>query len=126
MPTASVLRAAGDNEAVSPRLPGGVVPRHYRIELDVDLDGAAFTGTVGIDIDISETVGAIVCNAADLDIAEAFITRSDSLSGGGEPAGPGGGRQGRPSSARSAATVSSIRSWSPTKRSTRCSAPSST
>ena len=76
---------------MSPRLPGGVVPRHYRIELDVDLDGAAFTGTVGIDIDISEAVGAIVCNAADLDIAEAFITRSDSLSGGGEPAGPGGG-----------------------------------
>ncbi len=76
---------------MSPRLPGGVVPRHYRIELDVDLDGAAFTGTVGIDIDISEAVGTIVCNAADLDIAEAFITRSDSLSRGGEPAGPGGG-----------------------------------
>ncbi len=76
---------------MSPRLPGGVVPRHYRIELDVDLDGAAFTGTVGIDIDISEAVGAIVCNAADLDVAEAFITRSDCLSGGGESAGPGGG-----------------------------------
>ena len=76
---------------MSPRLPGGVVPRHYRIELDVDLDGAAFTGTVGIDIDISEAVGAIVCNAADLEVAEAFITRSDSLSRAGEPAGPGGG-----------------------------------
>ena len=77
------------------------MPRHYRIELDVDLDGAAFTGTVGIDIDIASTAGAIVCNAADLDIAEATITRSDGLgpgddrdadrTGGGEPAGPGAG-----------------------------------
>lgn len=77
------------------------MPRHYRIELDVDLDGAAFTGTVGIDIDIASTAGAIVCNAADLDIGEATITRSDGLgpgddrdadrTGGGEPAGPGAG-----------------------------------
>ena len=88
---------------MSPRLPGRVVPRRYRIELDVDLDGAAFTGTVGIDIDISETVGTIVCNAADLDISEAFITRGDLGAdgngtggrdrGGGddEPAGSGPG-----------------------------------
>ena len=62
---------------MSPRLPGGVAPRRYRIELDVDLDGAAFAGTVGIDIDITEAVGAIVCNAADLDITGAFITRGD-------------------------------------------------
>ena len=84
---------------MSLRLPSGVVPRHYRIELDVDLDGAAFTGTVGIDIDIASATDAIVCNAADLDIAEAFITRDDGLgpggdadeaeSGGGEPGGPG-------------------------------------
>lgn len=82
---------------MSLRLPGGVVPHHYRIELDVDLDGAAFTGTVGIDIDIASATNAIVCNAADLDIAEAFITRGDGLNpdddrdadrtGGGEPAG---------------------------------------
>ena len=86
---------------MSPRLPGGVVPRHYRIELDVDLDGAAFTGTVGIDIDIASATDAIVCNAADLDIGEATITRSDGLgpgddrdadrTGGGEPAEPGAG-----------------------------------
>ena len=99
-PTRLALKAAGDNGPVSPRLPGGVVPRHYRIELDVDLDGAAFTGTVGIDIDISETVDAIVCNAADLDIAEAFITRGDSLKpgedGDGGEARAGGGGPGEP------------------------------
>ena len=73
---------------MSPRLPGGVVPRRYRIELDVDLDGAAFTGTVGIDIDITEAVDAIVCNAADLDISEAFIIR-------GGPGADGNGTGGR-------------------------------
>ena len=62
---------------MSHRLPGGVAPRRYRIELDVDLDGAAFTGTVGIDIDIAEAIDTIVCNAADLEITEAFVTRSD-------------------------------------------------
>ena len=100
---------------MSPRLPGGVAPRRYRIELDVDLDGAAFAGTVGIDIDITEAVGTLVCNAADLDISEAFITRGgsgadgdgtgdhdrgadgdgtgghDGGGGGGESAGPGPG-----------------------------------
>ena len=88
---------------MSQRLPGGVVPRHYRIELDVDLNGAAFTGTVGIDIDIASATDAIVCNAADLEVAEAFITRDDDLgpdddrdrdeagSGGGGLDGPGAG-----------------------------------
>ena len=75
---------------MSHRLPGGVAPRRYRIELDVDLDRAAFAGTVGIDIDISEATDAIVCNAADLEIAEAFITR-DNEGADGEPAGPGPG-----------------------------------
>lgn len=75
---------------MSHRLPGGVAPRRYRIELDVDLDRAAFASTVGIDIDISEATDAIVCNAADLEIAEAFITR-DNEGADGEPAGPGPG-----------------------------------
>ena len=81
---------------MSPRLPGGVVPRHYRIELDVDLNGAAFTGTVSIDIDISETVDAIVCNAADLDITGAFITRVDDLGSGGDSDSAGSGKSSSP------------------------------
>ena len=68
------------------------MPRRYRIELDVDLDGAAFAGTVGIDVDISQTADAIVCNAADLDVTEAFITRGDITRGGA--LGSGGDRYG--------------------------------
>ncbi len=59
---------------MSPRLPGGAVPRHYDIELEPDLEAAAFTGRVGIDIEVTEPRDTIVLNAAELDIASAWIT----------------------------------------------------
>lgn len=59
---------------MSPRLPGGVVPRHYDIELEPDLEAAAFTGRVGIDIEVTEPRNTIVLNAAELDIDSAQIT----------------------------------------------------
>ena len=62
---------------MSPRLPAGVVPRHYAIELEPDLDAASFVGTVAIDIDIAEPVGSIVLNAADLGIASARLSAPD-------------------------------------------------
>ena len=65
---------------MSPRLPGGVVPRHYDIELEPDLEAAAFTGRVGIDIEVTEPRDTIVLNAAELDVASAQITVP-----GGEP-----------------------------------------
>ena len=58
---------------MSPRLPGNVVPRHYEIELAPDLDAAAFSGVVDIDIDIAESADEIVCNAADLAVSEAWL-----------------------------------------------------
>ena len=58
---------------MSPRLPGGVVPRHYAIELEPDLDEAAFAGSVAIDIDISESSNTITLNAAELDIVGARL-----------------------------------------------------
>ena len=58
---------------MSPRLPGGVVPRHYAIELEPDLEAATFSGSVAIDIDISEPTGTIVLNAAELSIVGAHL-----------------------------------------------------
>ena len=58
---------------VGPRLPGGVGPRHYEIELAPDLESARFTGRVAVDIDIAAGVEAIVCNAADLVIGAAWL-----------------------------------------------------
>ncbi len=58
---------------MSPRLPGGVVPRHYTIELEPDLGEATFAGSVAIDIDISEPAGTITLNAVELDIVSARL-----------------------------------------------------
>ena len=62
---------------MSPRLPAGVVPRHYAIELSPDLDAATFAGTVDIDIDIEERSAAIVMNAAELSIVSARLDTAD-------------------------------------------------
>ena len=62
---------------MSPRLPAGVVPRHYDIELAPDLDAATFAGTVAVDIDIEERSAAIVMNAAELSIVSARLDAAD-------------------------------------------------
>jgi len=62
---------------MSPRLPAGVVPRHYAIELSPDLEDATFAGTVAIDVDIEDSVDSITLNAAELSIVRAqLITAS--------------------------------------------------
>ncbi len=61
---------------MSPRLPGGVVPRHYAIELEPDLEAATFSGNVAIDIEITEPSTTIVLNAAELSIASARLDTS--------------------------------------------------
>ena len=62
---------------MSPRLPAGVVPRHYAIELAPDLEAATFAGTVAIDIDVEERSAAIVMNAAELSIVSARFDAAD-------------------------------------------------
>jgi puromycin-sensitive aminopeptidase len=56
------------------RLPRTVIPSHYDIDLDLDLEGFTFTGRVGIDIEVSEPITAIVLNSAEIEIKEAFLT----------------------------------------------------
>jgi puromycin-sensitive aminopeptidase len=55
------------------RLPRSVIPAHYAIMLEPDLDAATFTGSVVIDVDIAEPVMEIVLNAIELDIAGAEV-----------------------------------------------------
>jgi puromycin-sensitive aminopeptidase len=62
---------------MSPRLPAGVVPRHYAIELSPDLEEATFAGSVAIDVDITEPVDSITLNTAELSITGArLVTES--------------------------------------------------
>jgi aminopeptidase N len=60
--------------ASSFRLPRSVVPDHYDITLDLDLESFAFNGEVGIDVRVEEPISQIVLNTADIDIKEAFLT----------------------------------------------------
>jgi len=53
-----------------PRLPTSVAARHYDLELAPDLDQATFTGSVGIDLDVTDTTDTFCCNAAELEIHE--------------------------------------------------------
>jgi puromycin-sensitive aminopeptidase len=55
------------------RLPRTVLPSRYDIELTPDLDQATFTGSVSIDVDVTEPVDTIWLNAAEIDIYTAEI-----------------------------------------------------
>jgi aminopeptidase N len=55
------------------RLPRGVVPRHYELVLEPDLDQARFAGSVRIHVDVVEASTEILLNALDLDIAAARV-----------------------------------------------------
>ena len=59
------------------RLPRTVVPSHYDIKIEPDLDDASFRGTVGIDADIAEQTSTVVLNAIELDIERASIAVGD-------------------------------------------------
>jgi puromycin-sensitive aminopeptidase len=52
------------------RLPRTVEPHVYRIEIEPDVGSASFSGTVGIDVTVHETVEEIVLNAAELAISD--------------------------------------------------------
>ena len=59
------------------RLPRQVVPRHYRLRMEPDLDTAAFTGSEVVTLDVVEATDRVVLNAAELQIDEARFVRGD-------------------------------------------------
>jgi puromycin-sensitive aminopeptidase len=64
------------------RLPRTVEPHVYRIEIEPDVGSATFSGTVGIDVTVHETVEEIVLNAAELAVSDVEIrTASGELIG---------------------------------------------
>jgi puromycin-sensitive aminopeptidase len=62
------------------RLPRHVVPTHYDLHLEPDLETLVFTGSVGIDFAVSESTDSIVLNAAEIDIKSATITSGPTVS----------------------------------------------
>ncbi len=56
------------------RLPRHIVPTHYDIHLEPDLETFTFIGSVGIDIDVVEATSSISLNAAEIDIKSAKLS----------------------------------------------------
>jgi puromycin-sensitive aminopeptidase len=59
------------------RLPHTVVPSRYRLELEPDLDGATFSGTVSIDVTATDSVASLALNADELEIASVYIDATE-------------------------------------------------
>ncbi len=55
------------------RLPRHVLPSHYDIRLDLDIDNFTFTGSVGIDIGVNESVSELILNSAEVEIHVAAL-----------------------------------------------------
>ncbi|MEK9675324.1 MAG: M1 family peptidase, partial [Chloroflexota bacterium] len=55
------------------RLPSFVVPSHYRISLEPDLEKFTFSGTVEIEVEIGQSTDNIQINSADLEISSAWV-----------------------------------------------------
>lgn len=55
------------------RLPSFVVPSHYRISLEPNLDEATFSGSVEIEVEIGQATDNIQINSADLAITSAVV-----------------------------------------------------
>lgn len=56
------------------RLSRTVIPNHYDIEIEPDIKDASFSGSVGIEVDITEATSTIVLNAIELDLYDVKIT----------------------------------------------------
>lgn len=68
------MTAAAPNPVSNPhRLPTTVVPSHYRITIEPDLDEATFSGTVEIEVEVGQATDQIQLNSADLQISSAWM-----------------------------------------------------
>ncbi len=60
-----------------PRLPRDLVPHHYDLTIEPDLDTCTFTGRVVIEAELVGRVSTIVCNAAELTVDRAHLHLDD-------------------------------------------------
>ena len=59
------------------RLDRRAVPTHYDLRVRPDVRDGSFSGSVSIDVEITEVTGEVVLNAADLDVTSANVTNPD-------------------------------------------------
>ncbi len=66
----------GPAAGITTQLPRGAAPSHYAIEVTPDAANLRFTGNTVIDVTVSQTMPALVLNAADLTIGDVTLTPS--------------------------------------------------
>ncbi len=59
------------------RLPRHVVPRHYELRLEPDLETFTVRGSVAVDVDVHQPVDEIVLNAAEVEIVSAWVAAEE-------------------------------------------------
>ncbi|MEA2580763.1 MAG: puromycin-sensitive aminopeptidase [Actinomycetota bacterium] len=59
------------------RLPRSVIPQHYAMTVEPDLDAASFSGTQEVRIQVLEPITEIVLNALGLDLQDGSLTAAD-------------------------------------------------
>jgi puromycin-sensitive aminopeptidase len=69
-----VKDASTDIELDQYRLPRSIVPVHYDLVLEPDLERFTFTGTSTTTIDVTEATNRIVLNAIELEVAKVWLT----------------------------------------------------
>ncbi|MBJ83457.1 MAG: peptidase [Acidimicrobiaceae bacterium] len=61
------------------RLPRQVLPKHYIISLEPDLEGSSFEGTVSIDLDVVSETDTVIVNAAELEIESVYLEQNETI-----------------------------------------------
>ncbi|RZV41646.1 MAG: M1 family peptidase [Acidimicrobiales bacterium] len=59
------------------RLPRDILPRHYALEIEPDIQKHSFHGHVTISAEVMEATDRLVCNCADLDLRDVRIDGAD-------------------------------------------------
>ena len=62
------------------RLPRQVVPTHYDVRLELDLETFTFFGSVGVDVEVVMPTSTLVMNAAEVDIKSAQLSGGVAIS----------------------------------------------
>src|ERR1700730_14860369 len=71
--SAAVAGAVYSFETTPGRLPKAVVPTHYAIELEPDLERLTLAGDEGVDIEVREPTAQLVLNAVNITLSAATI-----------------------------------------------------
>jgi len=74
--TFRALAQAADPVSPKLRLPGGVAPTRYAVELWLDPEKETFEGRIEIEISLKEETGTVWLNAKELDVRMVFARRA--------------------------------------------------